>query len=222
MKRVTKTETISKTVFEAIDGTEFTDEKKCRDWEDELQCTINAAWNKIPKATVNYSDIFWGSCEDDEIIIIKPRNIEDIKIINIKCRLSEKEALTQDDIGKEIYFTVYCGDDYYKSSQSLKDAIETIKKHMVIAKDDLNNYALYKIKFTAGQQVGEVESYSLYQSRELVKNSVRSFLYKFEGLQKVDATLTIYKNDKEYATEEYCVEYNKADWSSFKFEKQED
>ena len=222
MKKIEKTITTSKTIYQAIDGAQFESEQSCKDWESRLQCTINAAWNKIPKTEIPFCDLFWSGCDDDILVIVKPRDIEDVKIINMQCNLSEKECLTQEDIGREITFIDYCG-DYCKQNTPtpFKDMLADIDKCKKIAAEDIKNYGYYEVKLSSEDKADSTNGYSLYRCINSAKYIVRRW-FDGEGIQEKTITLNIFKDGEFLRTETYTAEYNKADWQSFKFEKDED
>lgn len=222
MKKEMKTFTTSKEVWIAKDGTEFNEEQKCKDYEQSLECTINAAWNKIPKTEIYYDELFWSGCDEDCLMIIKPRNMEDVKIVNMKCNLKEADCLTQDDIGKEITFQTYYDGEYYKlkTTTPFKDIIATIDEQKKRAADDIKNYGYYEIKYTVNGNTTLTKSYSMYAAMKTVKNTIRNELYKIaaDELYKTNVTLHIFKDGNPYKDEEYAVEYDKHNYSAFKFD----
>lgn len=215
--KVVKVEEVTK--FVAIDGTVFTCEESCRKYEKSLECTICAAWNKIPKGTVDFDMLFLGGCSDDGYIVIKPRNLDDVKIINMYCRFNEKEALTQDDIGKEICIEDCCG-EYYKLSSSdiFQTVINDINKCKAKVFTDLNNYGYYELVAQLGEHSFAHSDYSYNECLNRIKYKIKGYLSNFDGIQSHTVKITAKKDGEHYDTSDYNVQYNKETYE-FKFVK---
>lgn len=111
--------------YESVDGRVFNTKEDCKKWEESYECTIRAAMKKIPQIETDCGDIFIVNPPEERVIVLKPRNIEDIEVINAYGRIIDNytELLTQDDIGKllmiytgydEDWFMIYYMDKYLK------------------------------------------------------------------------------------------------------------
>lgn len=105
MKKIQREETkvIYTDIYVSVDGKEFTNEADCKAWESSYQGTLSASWQLIKKKEVCGSDfgIPWA-CEAHECYIIKPKNLDEVVLINayIESSTSNKICLTTDHIGK--------------------------------------------------------------------------------------------------------------------------
>lgn len=129
-----------KEVFIAKDGKEFTTESECESYETSWRCTINASFKKIPQAKVSEYVLFGcnAGCEDYDIYLLKPRNLDDIRVINDYFNLNENRMFTQDDIGKECVVGRY----YYETDYDgyvWKDGIEMVMNQMQKVIDETRN-----------------------------------------------------------------------------------
>lgn len=105
MKKIQREETkvVYTDVYVSVDGREFTNEADCRAWETSYRGTLEASWKLINKKQVCDCDfgIPWSS-EDHECYAIKPKNLDEIVLINayIKATTYEDGKLTTEHIGK--------------------------------------------------------------------------------------------------------------------------
>lgn len=124
-------------VFIANDGTEFTTQEECEKYEKSWECTISASFKKIPHIKRTEFEWLgeWAGSEDFDVYLIKPRNLDDVRIINEYFKLSQNEMLTQDNIGIECFIEK---ESWYSDSSGYvyKDGIEiqVSKALMEIAK----------------------------------------------------------------------------------------
>lgn len=131
--------------YESVDGREFNTKEDCKKWEESYECTIRAAMKKIPQIETDCSDIFIVNPPEERVIVLKPRNIEDIKVINAYGKMLDNftEPLTQDDIEKilmiytgynEDWFVIYRTDKYLKEINSrfddFKEQINRLERQM--------------------------------------------------------------------------------------------
>ena len=105
MKKIQREETkvIYTDIYVSVDGKEFTNEADCKAWENSYRGTLEASWKLINKKKV--SDCNYGlpwSSEDNECYAIKPKNLDEIVLINayINSTTSVEGKLTTDHIGK--------------------------------------------------------------------------------------------------------------------------
>lgn len=105
MKKIQREETkvIYKDIFVSVDGREFENEADCKAWENSYRGTLEASWKLINKKQVCNCDygMAWSS-EDHECYAIKPKNLDEIVLINayIKATTGENGSLTTNYIGK--------------------------------------------------------------------------------------------------------------------------
>ena len=131
-------------VFVANDGTEFKTQEECEKYEKSWEGTINASFQKVPhvKATEMYWLGDWTGCEDFNVYLIKPRNLDDIRVINEHFHLSSSEMLTQDNIGVECFI----GKDSWDSCSGYlyKDGIDVqvnaALKAIATMRNELENF----------------------------------------------------------------------------------
>jgi hypothetical protein len=105
MKKIQREETkvIYKDIFVSVDGREFENEADCKAWENSYRGTLEASWKLINKKQVCNCDygMAWSS-GDHECYAIKPKNLDEIVLINayIKATTGENGSLTTNHIGK--------------------------------------------------------------------------------------------------------------------------
>ena len=137
-KEIQKTEKII--TYVSDDGLEFVSEENCREWENSYRCTLRKALKEIPHIETNGDDSYiQGGKYDDYVWVFKPRNFEDIKVINAYTETftGTSADLTQDDIGVLLMINfgydydwcdVYRVDNYLKKIQNTFDEFkETIE-----------------------------------------------------------------------------------------------
>lgn len=105
MKKIQREETkvIYKDIYVSVDGREFDNEADCRAWENSYKGTLTASWNLIEKKEICDCDYgFSYASEDHECYAIKPKNLDDIVLINayIKATTYSEGILTTEHIGK--------------------------------------------------------------------------------------------------------------------------
>lgn len=135
-------------VFIANDGTEFKTQEECEKYEESWAGTISASFQKVPhvKTTEMYWLGNWSGSEDFDIYLIKPRNLDDIRIINEYFKLSQSDMLTQDNIGNECCI----GKDYWDGGYGhlYKDGIEVqikaAQKSIETMRKELENFGKEK------------------------------------------------------------------------------
>lgn len=101
------------TTWEAVDGTVFNNALDCEKYEQSYKCTIINSFNKIPQTNVSGGNFYCPFyCDDNDVITILPRNMDDIVVINAyaKCMTGVDSELTQEHIGKHLIINL--GYDY--------------------------------------------------------------------------------------------------------------
>lgn len=109
VKEIQRTEEII--TYESVDGKKFKTKEDCERWEKSYECTIRMSFNKIPQVKTSCESTGIMGSAEDTIVVLKPRNMEDISVINAYGNIIDSfaEPLTQDDIGK--YLMLYTGWD---------------------------------------------------------------------------------------------------------------
>ena len=82
MKEIQKETKQYVTVYEAVDGTEFTSKEECKKYEESAECVLMTKYNKLVVKTCSEYDLFncIGS-EDETVDIIKITSLSDIDTI---------------------------------------------------------------------------------------------------------------------------------------------
>lgn len=117
MKKIQREETkvVYTDIYVSVDGKEFTNEADCREWETSYRGTLEASWQLINKKKVYDTDygIPWSS-EDHECYAIKPKNLDEIVLINayIKATTGSAGRLTTENIGQLIMLDFGYDHDY--------------------------------------------------------------------------------------------------------------
>lgn len=107
MKKIVKEETIVKKteMWEAKDGTTFVKKEDCEAYEKSYLFTISQSFDEIPQAKVCSCKLgLYYASEDYETYLIKPRNLQDIVVINayIEATTDSQGKLTAEYINKDI------------------------------------------------------------------------------------------------------------------------
>lgn len=133
MRKIQREETkvIYTDIYVSVDGKEFTNEADCKAWETSYKGTIEASWQLINKKKVYNTDygIPWSS-EDHECYAIKPKNLDEIVLINayIKATTSDNGKLTTEHIGKLLILNFGYDHDYC-DVDILADHIAKLTEH---------------------------------------------------------------------------------------------
>lgn len=105
-----------KNVYISDDGREFEDENSCKEWEKSYKGTLNVSWNLIKKISVDAERIgFPGGCCDDECYVLRPKNMDEIILLNAYIRSSigyDTDTLNINHIGKMIALNFGYNHDY--------------------------------------------------------------------------------------------------------------
>lgn len=148
MKEITKERThIEKyTVYEAVDGTEFTNQEECKKYE---ESALGVARGKVQPLFISTSNDAWtlmGGCDDHKVIAVKFKNTTDVDIflqwLYIECpwylnnHHKERKAVIESivrtayDRGDVILIGKNCDDDYYfiNSRQNIIDNLMALDK----------------------------------------------------------------------------------------------
>lgn len=157
MKEIEKTRTKTEYyyVYEASDGTEFTNRDECLKYEGSAKCVLFTKYNEMDIVDTYEEGIFTVGCEDNDYDIVKvstEKEAELIMQITLLCQnylQNEKCSETRDKkwnmikscIGDEdnrlIIFRGCCGDDDFNPATTYKDLIKDIHKNC-FPKEDTN------------------------------------------------------------------------------------
>lgn len=127
------------TKYEASDGRQFDNEADCKAWEDSYKCTITKCFQKIPQIKIPGSKSYLSySNEDDEVVTIIPRDLEDIKVINayVKATTCDEINITHESIGRVIILNFgydhdwCCWYDMDKHFEQIKNDYENYKSQL--------------------------------------------------------------------------------------------
>ena len=111
MKKIQKEITTYKDIFVSVDGREFTTAEDCEKWEKSYKGTLETSWKLIKKKEVCDCDFgFPWSSEDHECYALKPKNLDEIVLMNayIKAETGEDGGLTTEHIDKLIILNFGC------------------------------------------------------------------------------------------------------------------
>lgn len=124
MKEVTKEKVQKYTVYEALDGTQFSDKTECQKYEESAKGVIRARITNLIVGKENEWNLLAG-CDEHEVVGIKMQTGRDIEYVKqffmMECswygevRTKEifdvmEEAYDNDDI---VLFGINCDGDYY-------------------------------------------------------------------------------------------------------------
>lgn len=117
MRKIQREETkvVYTDIYVSADGREFTNEADCKAWESSYRCTIETSWKLIDKKEICNCDYgFSYSSEDHECYAIKPKNLDEIVLINayIKATTGDNGMLTTEHIGKLLVLNFGYDHDY--------------------------------------------------------------------------------------------------------------
>lgn len=141
MKEVTKEKVQKYTVYEALDGTQFSDRAECQKYEESAKGVIRARVAKLIVGKENEWDLLAG-CDEHEIVGIKMQNGRDLEYVKqffmMECswygeiRTKEifdviEKAYDNDDI---VLFGINCDGEYYwiNSRQNIVDNLVNFGK----------------------------------------------------------------------------------------------
>lgn len=126
-------EVVVKTEYIAKDGKVFTNKEDCEKWEKSFNCTLSESMKRIPYVETDGEEVYLpgGNC-DDTVWVIRPRDIEDIALINAYTKYIYKHDvnLTHEDIGKLIALNFgWDNDGCY--AYKLEEYLEEIKSSYI-------------------------------------------------------------------------------------------
>ncbi len=136
------------TIYIANDGTEFKTQEDCKKYEESWTCTLKVSFNRIPHTKMNTENYLygWGGYCNDYIYLIKPRNLDDIRILNTYFNICEQDRFTQDDIGKECVVEVYDDGSNRRYKKGIETPINDIMKSIAIMREELDNFGKEKVE----------------------------------------------------------------------------
>ena len=100
MKEIVKEIITKKTIFESVDGKEFSSREECEKYEESY---IKNCFLSIPHIKTCVTNLHIPLLTENDITyILRPRNIEDVHMINQLLNIVDKDnkkQVTQEDIG---------------------------------------------------------------------------------------------------------------------------
>ena len=147
MKEIQREVTTTKieTKYEAIDGTLFSTKDACIEYDNTAAAVINAAFNKVPGGNkrVDECRLFFDSY-DSPMYILRPRNEEDIKAINMFCKYHacnscSSEFVDNSYIGKTIVITFNYEMDWFTINGTIDEIIDAMKTNFVKIESEVFN-----------------------------------------------------------------------------------
>lgn len=81
MKEIQKETKQYITVYEALDGTEFTSKEECKKYEESARCVLMTKYNKLVIKSCSEYDLLHIGSEEDTVNIVKLENESDINTI---------------------------------------------------------------------------------------------------------------------------------------------
>lgn len=133
MKKIQREVKTYKDIYVSVDGKEFTNEADCKAWESSYKGTLEASWKNVKKIEANSCLLGIAySSDDHECYIIKPKNLDEITLINAYIQSSTdvvSPVLIADHIGKTIALD-FGYDHYYCDVIILSDHIKEISDYI--------------------------------------------------------------------------------------------
>lgn len=81
MKEVQKEIKSYKTVYEAIDGTEFISKEECEKYEHSAKCVLNNKYQKLVIKTDTEWNLFYIGSEDEQVDVVKIKDSSDVNTV---------------------------------------------------------------------------------------------------------------------------------------------
>lgn len=134
-------------IYESIDGAVFESRDECTEHENSIFRILKDKFDKIPHSYMSEIDFLEGAGSDVKgFYLIRPRNIDDIEVINVLFSLYPYESLDENDINEECalyaeslsegYFVYGC-----RIYGGIEEYIEMIKTNIHrMRKDIIENY----------------------------------------------------------------------------------
>lgn len=134
MKKIQREVKTYEDIYVSIDGREFRKEADCKEWEASYKGTLSSSFALIKKVEANSCNLGIAYSNDDhECYVIKPKNLEEITLINayIKSSTCCNGTLTAGHIGKLValnfgYDHDYC--DVYTLEDHIKHVADYISE----------------------------------------------------------------------------------------------
>jgi hypothetical protein len=133
MKKIQREVKAYEDIYVSVDGKEFKNEADCKAWENSYRGTLEASWKRIKKEEVDAGNLglAYASC-DDECYVIKPKNLDEIVLINAYTESStygDGANLTTEHIGKLVALNFGYDHDYC-AVVILEDHLNDLKKYV--------------------------------------------------------------------------------------------
>lgn len=133
-------------IYVANDGMKFTDREKCKNHEKTWFDNLVKKFKNIPHSYMSEEEFLDGAGSDIRgIYLVKPRNMDDIKVINELFDLQEFDRLDSGDINRESAIQgediridgAYCGLVGFKIYGGIDSYTEMIRRHIKYMRDEL-------------------------------------------------------------------------------------
>lgn len=113
MKIINEQRTVTDVYYEATDGTRFNTSKECEIYEKTAKCAIKAAFNSLPMRIIQCDQADDNLTCDSQYGIIKPRDANDIIVINAFLKLFDSKLVPVDVIGHTLVFYINYDEEWY-------------------------------------------------------------------------------------------------------------
>lgn len=113
MKTIREERTVTDIFYEATDGTRFSTQKECEAYENTAKCAIKSAFSSLPMKLFSCDQADDNLTCDAQYALIKPRNADDIIIINAFLQLFDSRPVPVDVIGQVLVFYINYDDEWY-------------------------------------------------------------------------------------------------------------
>ena len=141
MKKIQQELKIYKDIYVSVDGKEFKTEEECKAWENSYKGTLAASFAEIQKVEAYSPNLGLPYSNDDqECYVIKPKDLNEITLINAYIQSSTYDGsgqqLTAKHIGKLTVLNFGYDHDYC-DVYLLEDHINSITKCIADLEDKL-------------------------------------------------------------------------------------
>ena len=141
MKKIQQELKIYKDIYVSVDGKEFKTEEECKAWENSYKGTLAASFAEIKKVEAYSTSLGLPYSNDDqECYVIKPKDLNEIALINAYIQSSTYDGggprLTAKHIGK-LTILNFGYDHDYCDVYLLEDHINSITKCIADLEDKL-------------------------------------------------------------------------------------
>jgi hypothetical protein len=142
MKKIQQELKIYKDIYVSVDGKEFKTEEECKAWENSYKGTLAASFAEIKKVEAYSPSLGLPYSNDDqECYVIKPKDLNEITLINAYIQSSTYDGsgqrLTAKYIGKLVVLNFGYDHDYCEV-YLLEDYIQSITNYITKLENELS------------------------------------------------------------------------------------